>query len=128
MTKSTFAAFLIPRQHITANGQGPAVARPELDLIQLTLGIETSQEQQSLDVFVEGSADGETWLDKPLAVFPQKFYAGISAVLCDLAAHPDVRHLRARWRVNRWGRGEPTPSFTVYLFAEGMPSTELDSK
>lgn len=123
-----FAAFLIPRQQITANGQGPVLARPGVDWLQLTLAIEASQEQQSLDVFLEGSVDGETWLEKSLAAFPQKFYVGVSALLCDLSAHPEVQHLRARWRVNRWGRGEPQAAFTVYLFAEGMPSTELDSK
>jgi hypothetical protein len=125
---SPFAAFLIPRQQIHANGHGPALPRPDSDLLQLTLVIESSQEQQSFEVFLEGSADGETWLEKPLAAFPQKFYPGSSAILCNLAAHPDVHHLRARWRVNRWGRGEPKPSFTVYLFAEAIPSAELDSK
>jgi hypothetical protein len=40
----------------------------------------------------------------------------------DLSAHPDVKYLRAKWQVNRWGKGDPKPLFTVYLFAQaGQP-------
>jgi hypothetical protein len=29
-----------------------------------------------------------------------------------------VRYLRAKWQVNRWGKGDSKPLFTVYLFAQ----------
>jgi len=84
----------------------------------LTLGITSIIEQESLDVAVYGSADGETWSDKPLVAFPQKFYCGTYALLLDLSANPEVTYLRVQWKMNRWGRGEPKPMFGFYVFAQ----------
>jgi hypothetical protein len=36
----------------------------------------------------------------------------------DLTEHPEVRYLKAKCKVARWGRGEPRPLFGVYLFAQ----------
>ncbi|WP_031499697.1 hypothetical protein [Bryobacter aggregatus] len=125
-----FAQFLIPQSTITANGSGAAVALHAAAgaLLQLTLVIEKIVEQQSLEIHIEGSADGATWAEKPLLVFPQKFYTGQSALLLDLAAHPEITQVRATWKAHRWGRGELTPHFGVYLFAEAHASLKLDSK
>jgi hypothetical protein len=84
----------------------------------LTLGVTRIIEQESLDVAIHGSADGETWSESPILVFPQKFYCGDYARILDLAAYPDVRFLRAQWKMNRWGRGEHKPEFGFYLFAQ----------
>jgi hypothetical protein len=84
----------------------------------LTLGITRIIEQESLIVSIWGSADGTDWGAKPLVSFPQKFYCGTYQVALDLGDHPTVRYLRAKWQVNRWGRGEPKPLFTLYLVAE----------
>jgi hypothetical protein len=84
----------------------------------LTLGITRIIEQESLDVSVWGSADGTEWGAKPLVSFPQKFYCGTYQIVLDLGDHPTVRFLRAKWQVNRWGKGEPKPLFTLYLVAE----------
>ena len=40
--------------------------------------------------------------------------------ILDLTDRPDVKYLRAKWRVNRWGKGDPKPLFTLYLFAQDM--------
>jgi len=93
---------------------GAAAGKPLL----LTLGITSIIEQESLDVFVYGSTDGETWGDKPLLAFPQKFYCGTYALLLDLSTHPDVKYIRIQWKMNRWGRGEPKPMFGFYVFAQ----------
>ncbi len=87
-------------------------------MVLLTLGIVDIVEQESLDVTISGSADGETWGDKPLREFPQKFYAGTYQILMDLSAHAEVKFLRAEWKVARWGVGEQTPMFKFYVFAE----------
>ena len=86
----------------------------------LTLGITRIIEQESLDVSIWGSADGADWGVKPVASFPQKFYCGTYQLLVDLARHPEVKHLRAKWGVNRWGKGDPKPLFTLYLFVQAM--------
>ncbi len=123
-------AFLIPKTVLKANGSGVPV---ELGAargggLQLTLEILSVVEQESIEVRLEGSEDGATWSEKPLAAFPQKFYAGAWAIFCDLSTHPEVAHIRASWKVNRWGRGSLEPEFELYLFAESVASVALDSK
>jgi hypothetical protein len=116
-------SFLLPETHVEKDGSGPAL---ELGStagapIALTLGINKILEQESLDVAIWGSADGQDWGTKPLAAFPQKFYEGVYTILLDLGAKPDVRHLQARWKVARWGVGPTTPSFGFYIFVEPFP-------
>jgi len=77
----------------------------------LTLAITGIVEQESLDVSIWGSADGMEWGAKPLTAFPQKFYTGVYQLLLDLRSQPDVRFLKAKWAVNRWGVGSQTPHF-----------------
>lgn len=125
-----FAHFLIPKSVVEGNGASAALALGEAagQILQLTLVIDTVVEQQSLEVHVEGSLDGEAWIEKPLAAYPQKFYVGSSVLICDLAANPELRFIRATWKANRWGRGVLKPRFGVYLFAEVVASVALDSK
>ncbi|HEX4770955.1 MAG TPA: hypothetical protein VH351_09010 [Bryobacteraceae bacterium] len=121
-------AFLLPEMTIDQNGAGPAMEvtgtgvgnKRTGSLVLLTLGVGQIREQQSLVVAIEGSADGLTWNSEPVVVFPQKFYSGLSSVLVDLKRHAGMRFLRATWKVDRWGRGDKTPSFRVYLAAEGL--------
>jgi hypothetical protein len=68
-------------------------------------------EQESLHVSIWGSADGKEWGDKPLFLFPQEFYGGVTPAAVDLRQLPEVKFLQARWEVNRWGRGYPRPHF-----------------
>lgn len=113
--------FLLTEQEIRQNGNGPAfeISDSSLQTLYISMGITRVLEQQSLDLSIWGSADGENWGDKPIASFPQKFYCGAYSLMLDLTAHPDVKFLRAAWKVSRWGRGEPTPLFSVYVFLEG---------
>jgi hypothetical protein len=110
--------FLVPETTVHANGEGAAIQlpSPKPDALMVTQGITAVIEQQYLTVTIDGSADGATWV--PLITFPQKFYVGVTAMLVDLKAHPDTTHIRAHWKAVRWGRGEKTPSFTFYVFAE----------
>jgi hypothetical protein len=112
--------FLLQETTIRAAG-----ASSDIDLggplggtLLLTLGITRIIEQESLDVSIWGSVDGTEWGAKPLVSFPQKFYCGTYQVVLDLGDHPSVRYLRAKWQVNRWGKGDPKPLFTLYLVAE----------
>jgi len=114
--------FLIEETTVREAGTGPAVdlgVKRDETLI-VTLGITRIIEQESIDLSIWGSADGADWGAKPIATFPQKFYCGTYQILVDLSEHPDVRYLRAKWGVNRWGKGDPKPLFTIYLFAQAM--------
>ncbi len=112
-------AFIVPESVVKQEGASSQVELGSSSgkLLSLTLGITRIIEQESLDVQVWGSSDGVNWGAKPLVAFPQKFYCGTYQIALDLAAHPDVQFLRAQWKVNRWGRGTPTPLFGFYVFA-----------
>ena len=115
--------FLLPEQVVRQNGESPAFAlgkEPETGLT-ITLGITRIIEQESLDLAIWGSADGQNWGDKPMLKFPQKFYCGTYTLLLDLSEQPQTRHLKVSWKLNRWGRGEPTPLFGFYVFAQAAP-------
>lgn len=109
--------FLVPEITVEANGEGEPVAVGDAagKTLLLTLAITRILEQQSLDVSVWGSADGQEWGEKPLIAFPQKFYEGVSQLLLDLSDSPDTKFLRTKWSVNRWGVGSPKPSFGFLL-------------
>jgi hypothetical protein len=114
--------FLLPETTVREAGIGPEIglADHQGGIVILTLGITRIIEQESLDVSIWGSADGSDWGAKPVTTFPQKFYCGTYQLLVDLSKHPDVKHLRTKWAVNRWGKGEPKPLFTLYVFVQAM--------
>jgi hypothetical protein len=111
---------LIPETVIREAGTGPELSVNSMSggLLLLTLGITRIIEQQSLDISVWGSADKIDWGAKPLISFPQKFYCGTYQLFLDLSQHPDIKYLRAKWQVSRWGRGDPKPLFGIYLFGQ----------
>lgn len=106
--------FLVPEKTVvTAKGDGDPVdiSAAKSRVFLLMLKISNVVEQESIDVTVWGSADGQTWSAKPVASFRQEFYVGEQPLLLDLGAQPDVKFLRAQWEVNRWGRGPETTMF-----------------
>jgi hypothetical protein len=112
--------FLIPETTIREAGSGLDFSLGDYcgGALTLTLGITRITEQESLDVSIWGSADGSDWSSKPVIAFPQKFYCGTYQIQLDLSERPEIKYLRARWQVNRWGKGDPKPLFTICLFAE----------
>jgi hypothetical protein len=107
--------YLLPETVAREGGMGAEVAL-EFKIVRLTLGITRIIAQESLEVSVWGSAEGEHW--RPLIAFPQKFYCGTYSMLIDLTRHPDVRYLRAEWRMGRWNQDERAPLFEFYLRAD----------
>src|ERR1700731_1029151 len=109
---------LIPASmRLEATGAGAAFDIPASPtrtfLCRLTV---TDQiEQESLDVSIWGSPDGETWTKKPLLKLPQQFYRGTTKMILDLSLRPETKFIRARWELNRWGRVAPTPMFVAGL-------------
>lgn len=114
--------FLLPETTIREGGTSPEITlgAEQGGMLILTLGITHIIEQESIDLSIWGSADGSDWGAKALVTFPQKFYCGTYQVLMDLADHSAVKFIRAKWQVNRWGKGDPKPLFTIYLFVQQM--------
>jgi len=107
--------YLLPETVARQDGMGEQVAF-EIKTVLLTLGITRIIAQENLEVSVWGSPDGKLW--RQLVSFPQKFYCGTYALLLDLTRHPDVRYLRAQWKMGRWIPDERMPLFGFYLRAE----------
>jgi hypothetical protein len=120
--------ILVPAQTVvTAKGDGAAVdvSRASNRVFLVTLAITKIIEQESLEVSIFGSPDGAAWDAKPITAFPQKFYCGEAPLLLDLAAHPDVKFVRAHWEVARWGRGTETPMFEFGATMREVPANIL---
>jgi hypothetical protein len=119
--------FLVPEQAVRQDGAGPAFELgPDTPrTLSLTFGITSIVEQESIDLGIYTSTDGETFSAKPIAAFPQKFYCGTYSLVLDLSGSPDVRFIRAGWKMNRWGRGDQTPLFNIYVFAEAAPARAM---
>jgi hypothetical protein len=115
-----FPEFLLPETTVREAGAGPEISlgNQQGESLVLTLGITRIIEQESLDLSIWGSADGSDWGAGPLVSFPQKFYCGTYQMSIDLSQHADVKYLRAKWQVNRWGKGDSKPLFGLYLFAQ----------
>ena len=113
-------AFLLPEKIASEDGQGePVVLNPTLgQRIQLTLGITRILERESLDVEICGSSDGERW--KPLVAFLRKSFCGTYSLTLDLSPYREIRYLRTRWKMHRWGPQDPSPLFSFYVWAEEL--------
>ena len=114
--------FLLTETTVREAGTGAAIALGDNQgaTLVLTLGITRIIEQESIDIAIWGSTDGNDWGARPVVAFPQKFYCGTYQIVADLSERPDVKFLRVKWLVNRWGKGSPQPLFTIYLFAQAM--------
>jgi hypothetical protein len=82
-------------------------------------------EQESVDVSIWGSADGENWGTQPLLKLPQQFYRGETRAVLELTLVPEVNFIRAGWDLNRWGRVAPLPMFVLGLHLAEVPAMPL---
>jgi hypothetical protein len=115
---------------ITAKGDGAPIDLTSATkrVFLLLLNIKAMLEQQSVEISILGSSDGQTWSAKPILTIPQKFYRGETPVLLDLSAQPDVKFVRAHWEVNRWGRGPSDVMFELGLSLREVPAEMLVQK
>ena len=105
-----------------ANGQPVDVAGSATRTFLCTMFISDQIEQESLDVSIWGSADGENWGTHPILKLPQRFYRGETRAVLELALRPEVKFIRAKWEMNKWGRGAPVPVFRAGLHLSEIPA------
>jgi hypothetical protein len=86
------------------------------------LNIADQIEQESVDVSIWGSADGENWGTHPILKLPQQFYRGETRAVLELSLVPEVNFIRAGWDLNRWGRVAPLPMFVLGLHLAEIPA------
>ncbi len=116
MTESALN-YLLRRTLTETDGESPPYELGELagKPLLMVLRVTDIIEQESLLVSVWGSADGEEWGSKALFWFPQRFYRGVTPAAIDLRQRPELKFLKARWELNRFGRGYPVPRFEFSL-------------
>jgi hypothetical protein len=111
------ARFLLPETVAHQDGVGAELKLDRSTPLLLTLSIHRIVEHESLEISIWGSRDGKEW--RPLASFPQKSYCGSYSMELDLNLHPDVRILRAHWKMERWSRNQ-RPLFGFDLLVEEL--------
>ena len=130
MSTLTSSLILIPDQtRMEASGDGSAfdISASATRTYLCRLTVSDQMEQESLDVSIFGSADGETWTKKPLLKLPQQFYRGTTKMVLDLSFRPEINFIRARWDLARWGRGVPTPMFVAGLELSEIPAMSRET-
>jgi hypothetical protein len=118
-----------PDTRLEANGDGAAfdISASESRTFLCRLSISDQIEQESLDVSIWGSADGQDFGKKPLLKLPQQFYRGTTKMVLDLMLRPEVKFIRARWELNRWGRVSPLPMFVAGLEVSEIPAMSRET-
>ena len=113
-----------PGTLLQENGHGEAVdiRASSTRTFYCTMLIREQIEQESVDVSIWGSADGESWGTQPLLRLPQQFYRGETRAVLELALVPEVNFIRSGWDLNRWGRVAPLPMFVLGLHLAEIPA------
>jgi hypothetical protein len=116
---------LIPAgTRLTANGDGEGlnIDSSQTRTFLCSMDITEQIEQESVDVSIWGSVDGQDWGKMPLLKMPQRFYRGDTRQVLDLAMKPEIRFLRAKWELTRWGRVAPHPVFVLGFYLIEIPA------
>jgi len=113
-----------PGTRVTSNGEGQAfdVSASATRTFLCSMMIADQLEQESIDVSIWGSPDGQSWGTKPLLMMPQRFYRGETRQILDVSLKPEIRFIRAKWELFRWGRVAPHPMFVVGFHLSEAPA------
>jgi hypothetical protein len=113
---------LIPAgTRLTQNGDGEISASKTRTFL-CVMDITDQIEQESVDLSIWGSADGQDWGKMPQLKMPQRFYRGETRQILDLSMKPEIRFVRARWELARWGRVAPHPMFVLGFHLTEVPA------
>ena len=109
---------------VKENGYGGAVdvRASQTRTFFCIMDISDQIEQESVDVSIWGSPDGENWGTHPILKLPQQFYRGETRAVLDLSLVPEINFIRAGWELNRWGRVAPLPMFVLGLRLVEIPA------
>jgi hypothetical protein len=108
----------------TENGGGEShdISGSQTRTFLCSMVITEQIEQESVDISVWGSLDGQNWGTHPLLKMPQRFYRGETRQILDLTLRPEIRFVRAKWELARWGRVAPHPMFVLGFRLTEVPA------
>jgi hypothetical protein len=104
-----------PGTRLTSNGEGQSfeISASQTRTFLCSMEITDQMEQESVDISVWGSADVQDWGKMPLLKMPQRFYRGETRQVLDLSLKSEIRFIRAKYELTRWGRVAPHPMFVL---------------
>jgi hypothetical protein len=116
--------LIAPATRVTANGHGEPfdVRSSHTRTFLCAMDVSDQIEQESVDVSIWGSADGQDFGKHPILKIPQRFYRGETRQVLDLTARPELNFIRASWDLVRWGRVAPHPMFAIGLRLDEIPA------
>jgi hypothetical protein len=116
--------LIAPGTRLTSNGEGQSfeISSSQTRTFLCSMEITDQMEQESVDISVWGSADGQDWGKMPLLKMPQRFYRGETRQVLDLSLKPEIRFIRAKYDLTRWGRVAPHPMFVLGFHATEIPA------
>ena len=113
--------YVVPACAVHSDGCGPIFELSSLErgtLLVLTLAINCVLEHERLFVSVWGSQDAENWGTAPLVSFTPKYYCGLYSTLLSLTAHPEIRYIRAQWRMQQLKKATKQLMFGFHISVE----------
>jgi len=121
--------LIAPNTKMEASGDGAPfdISASASRTFLCLLTVADQLEQESLDVSIYGSVDGSIWTPKPLLKMPQQFYRGHTKMVLDLSLRHEIKFIRAKWELNRWGRGAPLPMFVAGLDLSEVPTMSRET-
>jgi hypothetical protein len=113
-----------PGTRLTSNGEGQPfdISGSQTRTFMCSMQISEQMEQESVDISVWGSADDQDFGKMPLLKMPQRFYRGETRQVLDLSLKPEIRFIRAKYDLARWGRVAPHPMFVLGFHVSEIPA------
>ncbi len=113
-----------PGTRLTSNGEGQPfdISSSQTRTFICSMQITDQMEQESVDISVWGSADGQDFGKMPLLKMPQRFYRGGTRQILDLSLKPEISFIRAKYDLARWGRVAPHPMFVLGFQVNEIPA------
>lgn len=115
--------LIAPGTRLTSNGEGQSfdISSSLTRTFLCSMEITDQMEQESVDISVWGSADGQDFGKMPLLKMPQRFYRGETRQVLDLSLKSEIRFIRAKYDLARWGRVAPHPMFVLGFQVSEIP-------
>ncbi len=113
--------YLVPQCAVHSDGCGPILELSPLErgsLLVLTVDINQVLEHEMSLVSIWGSQDAENWGRTALMSFTPKYYCGLYSTLLSLAAHAEIRYIRAQWRMQPLKKATKQLMFGFHITVE----------
>lgn len=113
--------YIVAECAARSDGCGPVFelsSSERAKLLVVTVAINGVLEYETLFVSIWGSPDAKDWGKAPVASFSPRSYCGSYSLLLNLAARPNIKYIRAVWRMQPWKSRTKETMFDFYVAVE----------